>query len=187
MARKVNTASRMPVTYVPDVDENRDLDKDPNPFWVKFIPLNGSEMRAIEQDIGRLTKMKKDPNFMKMSHEMAENLVSEKVIEVGNYIAHNRETGTDEVASNGADLVRLVNMAGPEEWDKVIDNIFGAMRDSGKLEEGLLDRLRSQSKRSAQETSKSGPGVASSADGPTRLHPVGTPKQTGEGSGTATG
>lgn len=171
MARKIKAASRTPVQYVVDIDDNRD---DPEPFWVEFIPLSGAEMRDVERDIGKLSKFKKnkEPNFMAESQEKVEKLITEKVTRVGNYDITDAD-GKVITATDGASMIRVAMIAGATERDRVLNNVFYAMQDTATLEEGLLGKYRSRSDSSSPETKRSGSGAASDADEKTRAQSPG--------------
>ena len=120
--------------YVPDVGDNRD---DPEPFMVLLTPLSGAQLRKLEQaGMQSLTKGRGQVNFYKRMQDIQEKIVSEKVTEVKNYSILKKD-GTIFAPSNGAELLEAVLLVGAAEAE-VIDDVVEALKDSSKLDEGVV-------------------------------------------------
>lgn len=145
--------------YVPDIGDNRE---DEDPFMVLLSPLNGAEMRKLEQaGMGKLTKARGQINFFKRAQDIQERIVKERVLEVKNYAVQD-ESGDVFTPKNGEDLLKAVLLVGAAEAE-VIDDIVEALKDASKLDEGLLKNLKLQFDSPQVETQPLGNGVALSA------------------------
>lgn len=138
MARNVSlfTGNTDLVTYIPDVDNNRD---DPDPFYVKIAPMTAAEFNQI-MSISTARTKKGDKNSVVSFIEnklwaTKQQVISKRVIEVGNYTVHTRE-GTILEPKNGEALVDAVLCADASEL-VILDDIFNAITDHSKLSEGL--------------------------------------------------
>jgi len=143
--------------YVPDIDDNR---ADPEPFMVQITPLSGIEMRRLERTgMGKITRGRGEVNFLKRAQETQEKIISEKVLDVKNYAVQNPSTGEILEPSDGASLVKAILLAGAKEVE-ILDDILEAMKDSSRLDEGLLGNLNLQFDSVSQEIPKLGNGAA---------------------------
>ena len=120
--------------YIPDVGDNRE---DPEPFMVLLTPLSGAQLRKLEQSgMNNLTKGRGQVNFYKRVQDIQEKIIKDRISEVKNYSIMKRD-GTVFAPSNGAELLEAVLVVGAAEAE-VIDDIVEALKDSSKLDEGVV-------------------------------------------------
>lgn len=162
MAREVCGAREDAEWYVPEVDDNRE---DENPFRVFILPMLGRDLKKLEhQNIQRLNpKKNKDAlgAWDQRQWEIKKRVLVERVLEVEGY-AVRRPTGEVFRPRNGKELWEAVLMTGSSEL-AVIEDIFEAIQDMSKLEEGLKKNSSSPSDSSSAETASDGGGAAQSA------------------------
>ena len=127
--------------YVPDIDDNRE---DSEPFMVLLTPLSGADMRRLESaNMGKITK-RGEINFMKRAQSIQERIISDRVLEVKNYAISDETDGSVIEPKNGAELIKAIMAAGASEID-ILDDVIEALKDSSKLDEGMIENLRLQS------------------------------------------
>ena len=120
--------------YVPDIGDNRE---DPEPFAVLLSPLSGAEMRKLEQaGMQNVTKGRGQVNFYKRLQDIQERIIKDRVQEVMNYSIV-RPNGESFSPSNGEELLEAVLLVGASEAE-VIDDIVEALKDTSKIDEGVL-------------------------------------------------
>jgi hypothetical protein len=120
--------------YIPDVGDNRE---DPEPFMVLLTPLSGAQLRKLEQSgMNNLTKGRGQVNFYKRVQDIQEKIIKERISEVKNYSIVKKD-GTVFAPANGAELLEAVLVVGAAEAE-VIDDIVEALKDSSKLDEGVV-------------------------------------------------
>ena len=120
--------------YVPDIGENRE---DAEPFAVLLSPLSGAEMRKLEQaGMQNVTKGRGQVNFYKRIQDIQERIIKDRVQEVKNYSIV-RSNGEIFAPTNGGERVEAVLLVGAAEAE-VIDDIVEALKDTSKLDEGVL-------------------------------------------------
>ena len=120
--------------YVPDIGENRE---DAEPFAVLLSPLSGAEMRKLEQaGMQNVTKGRGNVNFYKRIQDIQERIIKDRVQEVKNYSIV-RSNGEIFAPTNGGEPLEAVLLVGAAEAE-VIDDIVEALKDTSKLDEGVL-------------------------------------------------
>ena len=145
--------------YVPEIEGNRD---DSDPFMVLLSPLSGAEMRRLEQSgMGKITKGRGQFNFMKRAQEIQEKLIKERVLEVKNYSVVD-PNGSTFTPTDGTELLQAILYAPPSEAE-ILEDILDALKDSSRLDEGILGNLKLQSDSPQVETKLPGSGAAQDA------------------------
>lgn len=157
MGRVARTIMKEPAWYVPDIEDNR---ADPDPFRVQISPMSGAELNELEATQGKFTKGA-SVNFVKRGQLIVERLFSNRVHAVEGYSI------AGETPKDGAALYRAIMTHGDESEVAIIDDIVDAVKNASKLDDGLLEKLTSQSGSQHPETRSSG-GAARDAAGTTR-------------------
>lgn len=129
------------IEYVPDYKNNRELaracdDSDRNCFWVKMKPLSG---RVLNKITGGLIKNSNSEAVLISAEKIVAKVFSEYVVEVGGL----KFTGPegDVVPRTGAELYDTIRSAYPA-LGEIIDDVYAALRDKSKADEGDLKKLR---------------------------------------------
>lgn len=146
------------VDYIPDFLNNRELAEQwaetggaKRFFWVELEPLSGNDYQKASSQTLRRTR--NDPDFMKGANRFVKRLISQYVPEVHN-LAFARKNGTKAQPTTGAELYHEVSIGYPALQD-LIDDIFAALKDTSRADEGDLKKLRQRCDGSTQLTTKS--------------------------------
>lgn len=153
------------VTYVPDIQDNRDAATEGGEvFEVDILPMSGAEYDKLHTEMLGTGKARA---VMKNSKKFIKRIVSERVIAVRGFTATAPDGETIE-PKTGAELYRVAMLADVATAE-MIDDIVLAIKDHSVLEDGELGKLRAQSDSSAPKTHQSETGSASDAETETTI------------------
>lgn len=130
------------IEYVPNYSNNRDLAEswdgsgERNFFWVKMRPLSGRDLNKLS---GHMIKSGKSQNIMRDAERVVARVFSEYVVEVGG-VSFQGADGT-VTPRTGAELYDTIQSGYPS-LGEIIDDIYAALRDGSKADEGDLKKLR---------------------------------------------
>jgi hypothetical protein len=160
--------------YVPDFRDNRERAEDGRKFfWVDLMPLSGRDLNKATGIELRGTRGG-GRDIIKRSERVVKRILSTYVPTVGGL---RLETAPGEYVEpkTGKELHDLL-MGGYAGFGDIIDEIYDALKDRSRAEEGDLKKLRQRSGSSEQPTTSDQPaetGGASAAP-TTPATPIGT-------------
>jgi hypothetical protein len=120
MARDIKVSTSDWVTYIPNVDENR---QDPNPLTVELHPMSAADVRAHQRALG---SNKGSQNFMARSQQMWLEVFRTRVRNVQNY------------RFNGKDILTGEDLFNTE--DAIVNDVYEALTNMSILSAGVLGK-----------------------------------------------
>jgi hypothetical protein len=177
MGRSIETISECQ-WYTPNIDGNL---ADPEPFRVLVKPLTSREAAAVERAVFQAKSTGGKVDIDEKISEIEREFIARNIVEVQNYSVKNRDTGVTVTPKNGRELLEAIDQAPASEIFLLKDLVSVIENHS---------RLSDESKKKSSGPLSFGPkaetlggGAAQDAEG---MKIQKSPKNSGEGSGTAT-
>lgn len=142
MGRKVDSIKQDVITYVLEIEGNRDRylsGEDPNPFEVDLEPMSGADVDKMERDVAKFTRGR--VNVVQRAQSVRDDVLARRIKVVRNYEFQAVDNGDILAPSTGQELVKMLARGPGNEKDLVCDELEEALRDHSFLTRGLRDRL----------------------------------------------
>ena len=165
MARRINVVdASLRSWYTPDIDDNL---KDPDPFQVLLSPLSGKDMRQLRSSLKLKATSLENDDLMQAAERREEELkaliVEKHVHDIRGFSAQHVGTGEIIEPKSGAELVKCILEAHPDEL-VVLHDIYEAIIKNSTLSDGVKKKLNSQSDLPCPVTPEDRHGDALSAE-----------------------
>ena len=146
--RQIDTEA---VWDVPDIDDNR---QDPDPMKVKIRPLTARDKARIEHKV-MVDAVRNSQEITEQHDSIMRMLVADAILEVTGYIAIDKDGKRKEIKT-GNELVDAV-MAGPPTEARLLDDIYFALIDLSRLNDGVAKNSSGLPGSSSPQTTSPGP------------------------------